>query len=123
MLGRAQFGAEAAQGRGRDGGGEIRRQLAAGGGLHLGEHVGGTPAGEIARDNIRRQRETGPHELLGYNGSCQRLAIDENAVAIEDDHEGPRCTAGRSGPLTNNVGRITDANGTRTIRTNQWPPG
>ena len=67
MAGGAQFGAEAAQDGGGDIGGEVLRQLAAGGDLHLGEHVGGAAAGEIARNNIRRQREAGAHELLGHD--------------------------------------------------------
>ena len=53
------------------------------------EHVGGPAAGEIARNNIRRQREAGAHELLRYNGGGQRLAVDEHAVAVEDDHGSP----------------------------------
>ena len=73
-----------------DGVGEIRRQFAAGGDLHLGEHVGGAAAGEIARDNLRRQREAGAHELLRYDGGRQRLTVDQYAVAIEDDHGVPR---------------------------------
>jgi len=72
--------------------------------------VGGPAAGEIARDNIRRQRETGAHEFLRYNGGRQRLAVDEHAVAIENDHGAPAASAGRSGPHANNqqCGRITD---------------
>ena len=94
VLGRAQLGAEAAQGGGHDGCGKIGRQLAAGGGLHLGEHVGGAAAGEIVRDNIRRQRKAGAHELLRYNGGSQRFAVDENAIAVENDHGSPDASAG-----------------------------
>ena len=89
VLGRAQLGAEAAQGGGHDGCGKIGRQLAAGGGLHLGEHVGGAAAGEIVRDHVRRQRKAGAHELLRYNGGSQWFAVDENAVAVENDHGSP----------------------------------
>jgi hypothetical protein len=59
-------------------------------------------AGEIAGDNIRRQREAGPHELLRYNGSCQRLTIHEYAVAIEDDHGSTDASTGSSGQHANN---------------------
>ena len=59
VRGGTQFGAEFAQGRAGDSGGEIVRQLAAGGDLDLREHIGLAAAGEIARDNIRRQREAG----------------------------------------------------------------
>jgi hypothetical protein len=86
MCGRAQFAVEPAQCRGGDGRGEILRQLAAGGDLHLGEHVGLPAAGEIARNKVRRQRKAGPDEFLRYDRGCQRLAVDEYAVAIEDDH-------------------------------------
>ena len=68
----------------------MRWQLATGGFLDLGEHIGRAAAGEIARNDIRRQRETGADELLRYDGRCQRFAVDKNAVAIEDNHGLPR---------------------------------
>ena len=73
--------------------GEIGRQLAAGRVSIVGEHVGRAAAGEIARDDLRRQRNAGAHELLRRDGRRDRLAVDQHAVAIEDDHGVP--TTGR----------------------------
>ena len=77
-----------------DGRGKMVGQLAAGGGLHLGEHVGGPAAGEIVRNNIRRQREASAHELLRYDGGSQLFAVDQDPIAVENDHRALRCLAG-----------------------------
>ena len=97
VRGRPQFGAKPPQGGAGDGRGEILRQFAAGGDLDFGEHVGLPAPGKIARDNVRRQREAGPDEFLRYDRGRQRLAVDEHAVAIEDDHGSPDALAGLSG--------------------------
>jgi hypothetical protein len=98
VLGRAQLGAKAPQRRGRDGRGKVCRQLTPGSGLHVFEHVGGAPPGEIARDNVRRQRKAGANEFLRNNRGCQRLAVDQHAITIEDDHGFPDPSAGHFRP-------------------------
>src|SRR3569623_2010331 len=79
--------------------GKVRRQAASGRDLDVRDHVGGTPAGEVARDDLRRQRKARAHEFLRSHLRGERLAVDQNAVAIEDDHKGPPISAGCSACL------------------------
>jgi hypothetical protein len=87
----------------------VDRQLAAGCDLHLGEYVSGPPAGEIARNHVRREREAGAHELFRHNGGRQRLAVHKHAVAIEDDHGSSRRLGRQLRPTHELCGRISDA--------------
>ena len=89
----AQFGAEAPDRRRRDGGAEIRRQLALGHRLDRGEHVGRAASVKVAAHQLGRHRHADAREFLRRNRGRDRLAVDEHTVAIEDDHGCPRAAA------------------------------
>src|SRR5262249_16946679 len=94
---RTQLLANAAQGGGGEKRREIRRQLAAGGRLDISEHVDRAPPGEEAGNQSRRHREAGASEFFRCDRGRDRLAVDQNAVAIEDDHpKSPRATGSPS---------------------------
>ena len=65
------------------------RQLALGHGLDRGEHVGRPAAEEIAAHQLGRDRHAGAREFLRRNRRRDLLAVNEHAVAIEDDHGCP----------------------------------
>ena len=64
----------------------LRRKLLVVGLFDRGKHVGGAPAGEEAGDNVRRQRIAGAGEFIRGDFSCNQFTINENAIAIKDDH-------------------------------------
>ena len=74
---------------------EVRRQLALGRGLELGQHVGRAAAGEEARDDLRRHVEADARQLLRCHGRGDRLAVHQNAVTIENKDGTP--DSGRRG--------------------------
>src|SRR5262245_34898637 len=61
----AQLRAKAIQCRGGDIGAKIRRQLAVGGRLDEGEHVGRAAPEEVAGDELGRDRNADAYELVG----------------------------------------------------------
>ena len=65
--------------------------------LHLGLHVRGRPPDEPVDDLLLGQRPAELAEDLGLDADREPLAVDEDAVAVED-HEPGRAAA--AGPLT-----------------------
>src|SRR5207244_5024738 len=61
-----------------------------GGGLDVGQHVGRPAAGEEARHDLGRHRKTGARQLLRCHGGGYRLAVDQYAVTVENEHGDPR---------------------------------
>ena len=86
MGGGAQFGVQSSQRCGGESGAEVRRQLALRRRFDVAQHVARPPPGEEARHDLRRDRESGVRQLLSRHVGDDRLAVDQNAVAVEDEH-------------------------------------
>ena len=75
--------------------------------LDIGEHVGRTPSGEIARDHLRRHLDADALERLRRDRGRDRLGIHQHAIAVEDDHarDGPAGSADWPAASTDSVRR------------------
>ncbi len=51
----------------------------------------GAAAVKAARHGLRVHRKSGAGQRLGEHRADNRLAVDKNAIAIEDDHGSLRC--------------------------------
>ena len=58
--------------------------------LDIGEHVGGPPAGEEARDDLGGHRNARARQLCAATLASDRFAVNQHAIAVENDHPSPR---------------------------------